>query len=137
MNNHTNYFSTPFISKENSHKANKTFFPVATAFANGAIEKDIYQGYKHYLPRPLVLNNTIEGIKRTMQAYYFAINDLVLYLDIHPDDVEALNLFNEYVNKLNNIADEYTKMNGPINFYSKEENPYIWNQTWPWERSSY
>lgn len=137
MNNHTNYFSTPFISKEKGNEVNKTFFPVATALANGAIEKDIYRGYKHYLPRPLVLNNTLEGMERTIQAYYFSLNDLVLYLDIHPDDAKALILFNEYVKKLNDAMNEYTKMNGPINFYSKEENPYIWNRLWPWERRRY
>ncbi len=138
MNNHINYFGTPFISNNVGNSVtNKAFFPAATAFANGAIEKDIYEGYKNYLPRPYVLNNTMEGLERTIQAYYFSLNDLTLYLDVHPDDTKAINQFNEYVKEFNDAMDDYIKLYGPINFYSKEENPWIWNKVWPWERRRY
>ena len=32
-----------------------------------------------------------------LQAYHFAIHELGLYLDTHPSDQEALELFNQYV----------------------------------------
>lgn len=137
MNNHINYFGNPFISNPITEENSQSFFPAQTALANGTIYKGIYEGYKHYLPRPIVLNNTIEGLERTIQAYYFSLNDLTLYLDVHPDDEKSVNKFNEYVKEFNNAMNEYIKINGPVNIYSKELNPWIWNKVWPWEGRRY
>lgn len=137
MNNHINYFGIPFMSDSSKDENEKSFFTVPVAFQNGAVEKDIYDGYKNYMPRPYVLNNTKDGLMKTIQAYYFVLNDLTLYLDVNSEDKEALDYFNRVVKEFNEAMDSYIKNYGPLNIYSSEEQTWIWNKTWPWERGTY
>lgn len=70
-----------------------------------------------------------------IMAINFAINDLTLFLDTHPNNEEALLTHNEYVCQLNELMYEYQENFGPltINFV---DNTWKWdNSPWPWERS--
>lgn len=67
----------------------------------------------------------------------FAINDLALYLDTHPNDQNAIRMHCEYSEKQIELTAEYQKLYGPltINFIS---DTWDWiDQPWPWERSAY
>ena len=67
----------------------------------------------------------------------FAINDLALYLDTHPNDSSAIRLHSEYSQKQITLTEEYQRLYGPltINFTS---NTWDWiDEPWPWERSDY
>lgn len=69
-----------------------------------------------------------------IMALNFAVNDLVLYLDTHPDDTNAICLHNEYSTKVIELTAEYQKLFGPltVNFSS---NSWDWiDEPWPWER---
>ena len=67
----------------------------------------------------------------------FAINDLALYLDTHPNDTNAIRMHCEYSEKQIALTAEYQRLYGPltINFMS---NSWDWiDEPWPWERGAY
>ena len=67
----------------------------------------------------------------------FAINELALYLDTHPDDQKALCLHRKYCKEVKDLKDKYQKVFGPltINFPC---NKWRWlEEPWPWERGNF
>lgn len=67
----------------------------------------------------------------------FAINELALYLDTHPDDQKALCLHRKYAKEAKELKDKYQKVFGPltINFPC---NKWRWlEEPWPWERGNF
>lgn len=67
----------------------------------------------------------------------FAIIELGLYLDTHPEDQRALCMHREYCKEVKDLKDKYQKMYGPLTaFYPC--NKWRWlEQPWPWERGNY
>ena len=65
----------------------------------------------------------------------FAVVDLGLYLDTHPEDNKALCLHRRYSKELKDIKDKYQKVYGPLSIYFPC-NKWRWiEEPWPWERS--
>lgn len=65
----------------------------------------------------------------------FAIDDVVLYLDTHPEDKEALEYYDTYKKLRKQMGAEYTKLYGPL---TDEDviscNYWAWvKDPWPWE----
>ena len=80
-------------------------------------------------------NKKSELLKKIM-SLNFAINDLVLYLDTHPNDLRAIEMHNDYSDKLIVLTAEYQKLYGTltVNFMS---NSWDWiDEPWPWERGA-
>lgn len=78
-----------------------------------------------------------EELLNQIMALNFAINDLALYLDTHPQDQNAIRKHCEYSEKQISLTAEYQKLYGPltINFMS---NTWDWiDEPWPWERGTY
>ena len=99
----------------------------------GNIFKDEYKPYKNYSIYNLKAT-TDEGIlKLKIMEETFIINDLNLYLDVHPNDNEVYSYFKKHENYLNNYIEEYQKKYGSI-FLNSEQDKYNWiNSPWPWE----
>ena len=70
-----------------------------------------------------------------LQNFHFAIQELGLYLDTHPNDTEALDLFNEYVEQYSAAMQQYEQKHGPMNQMAAGLNGrYEWTDgPWPWE----
>lgn len=70
-----------------------------------------------------------------LQALGFAVNELALYLDTHPEDTEALHLYREYQKLYAQVAAEYAKKCGPMTHAMPvDHNTYTWmDEPWPWE----
>lgn len=67
----------------------------------------------------------------------FAVNDLVLYLDTHPNDMRAINMHNEYSEKVISLTEKYQNLYGPLTVnFSSETWDWI-DEPWPWERGAY
>lgn len=49
-----------------------------------------------------------------IRCYDFAITELALYLDTHPDDQKALCLHRKYVKQVKELKDKYQKVYGPL-----------------------
>lgn len=70
-----------------------------------------------------------------MQALGFAVQELALYLDTHPKDREALELYRAYQKAHKKAMMEYSKRKGPLNHMEIDDaNRYTWvDDPWPWE----
>lgn len=49
-----------------------------------------------------------------IRCYDFAITELALYLDTHPDDQKALCLHRKYAKQVKELKDKYQKVYGPL-----------------------
>lgn len=74
-----------------------------------------------------------EELMNQLMAYKFAINDMSLFLNTHPDDEIALKYHNEYVCEFNKIKEEYERNYGPITFETEMDSWQWGSDRWPWE----
>ena len=85
-------------------------------------------------------NNEItnrEDLAMQIKAYQFAVTDIALYLDTHPEDERALCLHREYTRRLKDLRDKYQKVYGPLTF-DYPCNKWRWlEEPWPWERGNF
>ena len=65
----------------------------------------------------------------------FCAVDMMLYLDTHPDDEEALNYFNQCTALYNAAKQSYQEQFGLLNAFSEQErSSWDWNTApMPWE----
>lgn len=78
-------------------------------------------------------NETQSEMLNKIKCLKFAITELALYLDTHPDDEKALCLHNKYCKELKDLEDKYQKVYGPLSIYYPC-NKWRWLEgPWPWE----
>ncbi len=84
-----------------------------------------------------MMNKERLELLRAIQRYDFAIKDLHLYLDTHPDCARALEYFHKYNQLRADAYAEYAEKYGPITPEQvKSKTRWTWvNDPWPWERS--
>lgn len=67
----------------------------------------------------------------------FAVNDITLYLDTHPDDMDALDYYKEHMNVRNQALKEYARLYGPLTVDTAIDSCsecWQWSmQPFPWE----
>lgn len=81
--------------------------------------------------------NNRDYLLKQIMSLNFAINDLALYLDTHPNDTCALKMHNEYSQKVSELSNKYQALYGPLTINSSS-NTWEWiNSPWPWERGAY
>ena len=70
-----------------------------------------------------------------MQALSFAVDELGLYLDTHASDQDAVDLFNQYVERYEDVVQQYESQFGALTQASAAmEGTYDWlNDPWPWD----
>ena len=75
-------------------------------------------------------------LKRIQELEFIGV-ELNLYLDTHPDDIQALQHFNRVTDELEELKKQYEQICGPLLSYGFGKNPgntWLWAQTpWPWE----
>lgn len=77
--------------------------------------------------------NRKEELLSEIQCHEFAINELALYLDTHPEDQRALYLHRKYCNELKPMKDMYQRVYGPLTI-NYPCNKWRWlEEPWPWE----
>ncbi|MDD5796183.1 MAG: spore coat protein CotJB [Oscillospiraceae bacterium] len=70
---------------------------------------------------------------RKISTYGFAILDLQMFLDTHPNDEKTLAKIRKYREILIPLREEYEKEYGPLT-KSEQSNNWTWvNSPWPWE----
>lgn len=91
------------------------------------------------LELPLFNNFNVRPVAMTplgeLQALHFCITELTLYLDVHPDDREALELLRAYQKAYKEKREMYVRRYGPLNkreMTDGGEHDWISNP-WPWE----
>lgn len=71
-----------------------------------------------------------------IQRTSFIIQELVLYLDTHPDCPHALNKYKENQMMFEKAMSIYQKRYGAITMYGiYDDNEWTWgNEPWPWQK---
>lgn len=74
-----------------------------------------------------------ELLLKRIAAIDFAIVELNLYMDTHPDDDEINEKLNMYREKSSNLRREYESLYGPLTLDNQEKNQWGWiSDPWPW-----
>lgn len=71
-----------------------------------------------------------------IQAVDFVLVELTLYLDTHPDDINAINQYNLYAMKSRALKEEFETLFGPLQHFGGgySGHPWTWSNTpWPWQ----
>lgn len=76
---------------------------------------DFVDGVESEIRRNCMCNNELrEDMIEQIKCYNFAVIELALYLDTHPDDSRALCLHKKYCKELKELKDKYQKVYGPL-----------------------
>lgn len=83
----------------------------------------------------MMTDQTEQALLNKIAEVRFALVELQLYLDTHPEDAEAQSDFNSYANALERLTSEYTENFGPLeNFGNSRHDAGSWvYQKWPWQ----
>lgn len=71
-----------------------------------------------------------------LQAVDFVLVELTLYLDTHPEDLQAIEQYNQCAKTRKLIANQFEAQFGPLLQYghSYSRYPWQWDDTpWPWQ----
>ncbi|QQE77620.1 spore coat protein CotJB [Alicyclobacillus sp. SO9] len=75
-------------------------------------------------------------ILHELQAVDFVVNDLVLYLDTHPEDQQALSQFNQFQRRKQTLAQQFEASFGILSGSGAHHTGQRWAWTespWPWQ----
>ena len=80
-----------------------------------------------------------KALFETIGAVSFAMDDLRLFLDTHPDCSEALAIYTEYMNRWHELVAQYTRQYGPLDaYYLNTDNGWSWNEgPMPWKGEAF
>lgn len=112
--------------------SNLNLYNPLEGFRKGNIFKSLYDPYKNYQPSSVSFKSNKEELLFNIQEIGFMKHDLNLYLDINPNDKEALELFNKYANKERELVSEYEYSYGPLDVSSSGDmTPFSWvSENW-------
>ena len=133
MNRNFNYNCYP--NNMDRDMNNPKFFTEKEGYLRGNMFRNLYSQYKNYEPAILRPTNEQEEMFLRMSEKEFAAHDLNLYLDLYPNDGNALDLFNKYRKEANRLMMEYEEKYGPILISSDSLNtsPFLWQTLiFPW-----
>lgn len=80
--------------------------------------------------------NRDEMLKKITELDFFIV-DLHLYLNTHPDDTEAIEMYNKCVDRVKELREEYNSIHGMLLMNSsKSKSPWQWiDNPWPWQKT--
>ena len=96
-----------------------------------------YVPYKNYQVRKIEAKTNEEALLLKLSQMEFALNDLSLYLDLHPNDMAVFNKFREYTNEYKRYLNEFEKTYRPLCLSSINKDSYeYYKNPWPWDNLS-
>ena len=102
-------------------------------YLKGNAFKDEYIPYKNYSVEKPVISSEKEEMLINIGQYSFMMHDMNLYLDVYPNDKDALYKFNEYQNKTKELIMKYERKYGPLTIKSNDDKEsFNWVVSWPW-----
>ena len=138
------YYINSIQMHKNNYRNNGTInndnlYTPEEGYIRGNLFMNLYDGYKNYQPQSLKASNEEEAMFLELSKYAFAMHELKLYLDLHPENKSMLLLFNDYSQKAKKLIDDYEKKYGPMTEFSDNfTSSFSWCKTpWPWEGGMY
>lgn len=96
-----------------------------------------YVPYKNYQVRKIEAKTNEEALLLKLSQMEFALNDLSLYLDLHPNDMAVFNKFREYTNEYKRYLNEFEKIYRPLCLSSINKDSYeYYKNPWPWDNDA-
>ena len=76
-----------------------------------------------------------EKLLKEIMALDFALLDMNLYLDTHPNDTQVLNSYKKYLDKSCELRQKYQEKYGPLTpRYVSDNKKWNWiDNPWPWD----
>ncbi len=104
-------------------------------FRRGNMWNNEYVPYKNMEPVKVVPTSERESLLYKIMEIDFAINDLNLFLDLHPDNQRIYEVFKKYTEECIYLKDKYAKEFGPLTLENTSANTYEWiKNPWPWDK---
>jgi len=123
----TAYLANPFVPFQQED-------PPKYEPRKGLIRGTIYPGLDLPFKGMVNKNEKPRTPMTELQTLAFVIQELALYLDTHPTDRNALEMYQAYQEKYHELKAEYTNRVGPLNHRTPSKGPYRWlDDPWPWE----
>lgn len=120
----------------NSYGMNDKLVSAKEGFLRGNMWANEYEPYKGMSYLPLRPTCEREALLYQIMELDFAVNDLNLYLDLHPEDENIYEKFKEYTKECIELKDRYAKSYGPLTLDQTSSNSYEWMKNpWPWDKS--
>ncbi len=95
-----------------------------------------YEPYKNMKYKNLKPTTEREALLYKIMEMEFAVNDLNLYLDLHPEDMMIYEKFKMYVKECMHLKEEYARIYGPLTLDEVNKNTYEWlKNPWPWDKT--
>lgn len=111
---------------------NLSLFSYEDGFMYGNMFRNEYDPYKNYKVTRLDSNTDKGNLLLKIYQYDFALNDLSLYLDLHPEDMDVYEIFKRYTEEENKYVDMYVKKYGPMELDVSPYSNYMWEEgPWP------
>ena len=125
-----------FETNNNSLDNNPKLFDKSEGLIKGNMFKNEFIPYKNYKEMKLTPKSSREKLLLEILENTFAIIDLNLYLDLHPNDQDMLKKFAQLVAKSVDKEMEYVKTYGPIELIDSDStDTFKWiNDPWPWQK---
>ena len=122
------------IDSINFNREDKLYSPLE-GFNKGNMFKNLYSKYKNHVYK-LKVSSKRDELLYQIQMYMFAMKDINLYLDLHPDDSMMLKKYYDYRNKYNELKKKYENEYSPLctnNVMNSSKWTWIDNP-WPWDK---
>ena len=84
------------MNYDNYMMNNVNLFTPEQGYDLGNMFDDLYDPYKNYKPNKLRANTPKEELYLQLSRISFAMHEINLYLDLHPEDRKFQQLFNDY-----------------------------------------
>lgn len=128
-----NNYNQPVYEKNESKS---TLYNPYEGYIRGNMFKDLYNDYKNNKVAPITPTDEKQKMLLMIDAFSFAAHDINLYLDIYPNDLDMITLYNQYMKQANTLQNEYERLYGPLVLTSNanDKNPWAWEKgPWPWD----
>lgn len=112
------------------------FLSPEEGFLRGNMEVNSYIPYKNMTYIKPLINSERQHDLYKIQQMAFAAYDINLYLDTHPNDLEAISLYNEYDKQEQLLNKSYERKYGPVDL-SFDDSTTTWKwikEPWPWSK---
>lgn len=76
-----------------------------------------------------------DKLLRRVSALGFAMYELRLFTDTHPNNIDAIEMLNSYQKKYEAVKDEYEKQYGPLTLNGYNSDEWL-KDPWPWENEA-
>ena len=134
MNLDYTFLNLAGLTNQSNNTHGKDILSAKEGFLRGNMFKDEYEPYKNLTYINIRPKNDREAKLFNVMQYAFAIVDLNLYLDLHPEDRKSMGLLKEYIEAEKKAKKEYEQQYGPLVVTDSKGDKFEWiDGPWTWE----